>query len=345
MIKAYKGMVKAILFGLGVIVLCSSIFYLFDTVFNGAVLDWIESEFIIKEYVTDNTVISKGINWEKIKKTVYWLVVFLIYFLVALICCIIEVTKIRTEEKSKVKLEELQVQMERKEELLSMEMTRKNDMIAYLAHDLKTPLTSVIGYLSLLTEAPDMPAEQKAKYVKISLDKALRLEQLVNEFFEITRYNFSNIILEKEQIDLSYTLMQLAEEFYPILQEHRNTIRLDIEENLTVLADGEKLARVFGNILKNAVAYSYHDTEIVISGKSFGQRVKVSIQNRGKTIPKAKLDIIFEKFFRLDEARTANSGGAGLGLAIAKEIVTLHGGTIEAWSVDGVTEFTVELFV
>lgn len=343
--KEYKGVIKVILFALGVMLLCSSVFYLVDTVFNGVVLDWIEAEFVIKKYVTDDTVISKGIHWEKIKKTVYWILVCSIWFFVALICIIIKITKESAEDKYETKLKELQIQMERKEELLAMEMTRKNDMIAYLAHDLKTPLTSVIGYLSLLEEAPDMPEKQKAKYVKISLDKALRLEQLVNEFFEITRYNFSEIVLEREQIDLSYMLLQLAEEFYPILQERGNTVRVEADDNLTVFGDGEKLARVFGNILKNAVAYSYQNTEIIISGKSFGHRVVVSIQNQGKTIPKEKLDTIFEKFFRLDEARTANSGGAGLGLAIAKEIVRLHGGTIEARSENGVTEFNVELFI
>lgn len=101
---------------------------------------------------------------------------------------------------------ELKLKMQQSEQALQQEAAQKNDLIAYLAHDLKTPLTSVVGYLSLLEEAPDMPPEQKAKYVHITLDKALRLEKLINEFFEITRYNLHEIVLESETIDLGYML-------------------------------------------------------------------------------------------------------------------------------------------
>ncbi len=198
-------------------------------------------------------------------------------------------------------------------------------MITYLAHDLKTPLTSVIGYLSLLDEVPDMPQAQKEKYIHITLDKANRLEKLINEFFEITRYNLQQIILEKEMVDLYYMLIQMSDEFYPILASHGNTITLHAQEDLTVYADPTKLARVFNNILKNAIAYSYPNTDIQITAVKTEQEIRISVCNHGKTIPQQRLESIFEKFFRLDDARTTNTGGAGLGLAIAKEIVTLHG--------------------
>ena len=188
-----------------------------------------------------------------------------------------------------------------------------------------------------------MPAAQKAKYVHITLEKACRLETLVNEFFEITRYNLQEITLEKEKIDLYYMLAQLTDEFYPILSAHGNRAVLHADENLTLCGDPIKLARVFNNILKNAVAYSDPDTEILIDAKSAGGAVTITFQNHGRTIPPQKLDVIFEKFYRLDEARTTNSGGAGLGLAIAKEIVTLHGGRITAASENEVTTFTVTL--
>lgn len=220
---------------------------------------------------------------------------------------------------------------------------RKNDLVMYLAHDIRTPLTSVIGYLSLLEEAPDMPEEQKAKYVHITLEKAYRLETLVNEFFEITRYNLQQIILEKEAIDLSYMLVQLTDEFYPILSARGNEAKLLAEEELKVLGDPVKLARVFQNILKNACAYSREGTAIWIRAVREQEQVIVSFENQGRTIPKEKLDVIFEKFYRLDESRNTSQGGAGLGLAIAKEIVTLHGGTISARSEDGRTTFEVKL--
>ena len=144
--------------------------------------------------------------------------------------------------------------VQRHEQATKDEVDRKNDLITYLAHDLKTPLTSVIGYLDLLEEASDMPAELRTKYIHITLEKALRLEKLINEFFEITRYNLQQIALEKETIDLSFLLMQLTDEFYPLLSNHGNTVELQAEDDLTVYGDSMKLARVFNNILKNAIS-------------------------------------------------------------------------------------------
>ena len=237
----------------------------------------------------------------------------------------------------------LKGQMNRKEEMLVAESTRKNDLIAYLAHDLKTPLTSVIGYLSLLKEAPDMPWKQRAKYTNIGLEKAMRLESLINEFFEITRYNLHEIILEEEQFDLGYMLMQMAEEFYPVLEPRGKSVTIHQTEDLLITADPDKLARVFNNILKNAAAYSYDNTEIEIHVQLQNDTVQVSVSNFGRTIPPQKLERIFEKFYRLDDARSAHTGGAGLGLAIAKDIVDAHGGSICVTSRNQVTTFTVVL--
>lgn len=237
----------------------------------------------------------------------------------------------------------LKEQFQNSEERLRAESVRKNELVAYLAHDLKTPLTSVIGYISLLKEAPDMPVEQRAKYTGIALEKALRLESLINEFFDITRYNLQQIVLEEETFDLGFLLMQMADEFYPVLEQHGKSISIHADEDLPVAADSAKLARVFNNILKNAVAYSYDNTEIEIYAEKRENTIHVSISNFGKTIPKQKLDMIFEKFYRLDDARSTNTGGAGLGLAIAKEIVVAHGGTISVTSEKQITTFTVEL--
>lgn len=137
--------------------------------------------------------------------------------------------------------------------------------------------------------------------------------------------------------------VQLSDEFYPLLSEHGNTIQLLADEDLTVYADPVKLARVFNNILKNAIYYSYPDTEIIVSGKKVQANVVITFQNQGKTIPQQKLVALFDKFFRLDDARTSNTGGTGLGLAIAKDIVNLHGGNITAESQDEITIFTIIL--
>lgn len=220
---------------------------------------------------------------------------------------------------------------------------RKNDLVMYLAHDIRTPLTSVIGYLSLLEEAPDMPVKQRAKYVHITLEKACRLENMMNEFFEITRYNLQQIVLNKEMIDLYYMLVQLLDELSPVLAANENTAVLHADENLCVCGDSDKLARVFNNVLKNAAAYSFRGTEITITAVEKENELLITFQNNGKSIPQEKLNAIFEKFYRLDEARTSYTGGSGLGLAIAKEIIALHGGTITAQSEHETISFIIRL--
>ena len=241
------------------------------------------------------------------------------------------------------KLNQIKSKLEKQKKAALDAEQRKNDMVVYLAHDIKTPLTSIIGYLSLLYEAPDMPPEQKAKYVGITLEKAYRLERLINEFFEITRFNLQTIILNKEKINLLFMLQQMADEFYPILAPQRKAVSVSVPEGLVLYGDADKLARVFNNILKNAIAYSYEDSVIEISAGKQDKYVEISFTNRGNPIPQAKLDTIFEKFYRLDSARSTDTGGAGLGLAIAKEIVKAHDGTISVESTLEKTVFTVRL--
>ena len=242
-----------------------------------------------------------------------------------------------------LKLNESKTILEKRERDAREAEQRKNDLVVYLAHDIRTPLTSVIGYLELLKEAPDLPIEQRAKYLSITLDKAYRLEQLINEFFEITRFNLQSIPLNRENIHLSYMLLQMAEEFYPILTPGGKSVRLDVPEDLSLYGDPDKLARVFNNILKNAAAYSYPDTVIEIRARQERNAVRITFTNQGPQIPEAQLNAIFEKFYRLDSARSSSTGGAGLGLAIAKEIVTAHKGTISASSGPEGTVFTIEL--
>lgn len=223
---------------------------------------------------------------------------------------------------------------------------RKNDLIVYLAHDLKTPLTSVIGYLTLLRDEQQISEELREKYLAITLEKAERLEDLINEFFEITRFNLSNLTLEKSRVNLTRMLEQLTFEFQPMLDEKHLTCRLDAPRDVMLVCDAGKLQRVFDNLLRNAVNYSYEDEEIVFSvndAKDQKGMLCITCTNRGVTIPPEKLSRIFEQFYRLDTARTTKSGGAGLGLAIAKEIVELHGGTITAYSAEEVIRFEVQL--
>lgn len=222
---------------------------------------------------------------------------------------------------------------------------RKNDLIVYLAHDLKTPLTSVIGYLTLLRDEPQISEEMRSRYTGIALDKAERLEDLINEFFDITRFNLTNIQLEPERVNISRMLEQIGFEFHPILAEKDLKLETEIKPNVEILCDPDKLARVFDNLLRNAVNYSYAGTTIYLSMdyELIKDEVKICVENHGKTISPDKLDRIFDQFFRLDSSRRSSTGGSGLGLAIAKEIVELHHGTITAESENESIRFTVVL--
>lgn len=221
--------------------------------------------------------------------------------------------------------------------------SKKNDLVMYLAHDLKTPLTSVVGYLTLLDECPELTTNQKAKYVGIALDKAYRLEQLINEFFEITRFDINSVSLEKNRIDLNMMIAQITDEFYPMLSEKNLTVDIDIIEHIVMFADSDKIARVFDNLLKNAVNYSYENTMIRIGARIRRDRVIIKFRNKSDVISPEKLERLFEKFYRADSSRGTSTGGSGLGLAIAKQITELHGGTIKAKSTVDYTDFTVIL--
>ncbi len=219
---------------------------------------------------------------------------------------------------------------------------KKNDLVVYLAHDLKTPLTSMIGYLSLLDEIKDMPKKKREKYIEIALDKSYRLEELINELFDITRFNSEKIILEKEEINLNTMLEQIIDDFYPILNNYNKKVELDTEEKILLEGDPDKLARVFGNLIKNAIYYST-DSLIKMKVEKKDNDVNIIVSNHGKEISPDKLKRIFEKFYRIDSSRTTKTGGSGLGLAIAKEIVELHNGEIHATSNEKETSFYVKL--
>ena len=372
--KSIKVILLILLFLLGIF----GVLYLFDTVFNGMFLDWIRNHFAHEEstgwYDGEQKIqyIYERVDWQALKTVAVISFVFLACIIGVCVYLILhfslkkqqkklisktaemihdymkkecDVSEVFPQEFSEISTQLVQIKadMERKEQYLKMETQKKNDLITYLAHDLKTPLTSVMGYLNLLEDAPDMPLAQREKYTHIARKKAERLDSLIQEFFEITRYNLQNIVLEKENIDLYYMFMQMKEEFYPVLAQKGNKIELKMPEDLHVYGDADKLARLFNNIIRNAVAYSYSSSIITIEGQKSSDGVNLFFRNQGKTIPKEKLARVFQKFFRIDEARSTDSAGAGLGLAIAKEIVELHGGRISAVSEQEETVFQIVL--
>ena len=220
---------------------------------------------------------------------------------------------------------------------------RKNDLVVYLAHDLKTPLTSVIGYLTLLRDEPELSPAMRARYTGVALEKAERLEDLINEFFDITRFSLTHLELERQPVDLKRMLEQLCSEFEPVFARSELKYRLDLPENFRVVCDPDKMARVFDNLLNNACHYAYPASLIRVEGRLAQGQAVLTFTNAGATIPPEKLSRMFERFFRLDPSRGTRTGNAGLGLAIAKEIVEAHGGVIAADSREEQVIFTVSL--
>lgn len=345
--------------------------WLVDQGFNGVLKEWFYNIFFIEpDYPGHGKIGVIFKSWFEIKQ--FFIYVFIIFIVILVLCMGIS-TYLYASNKNKKeisfianvmnslmtntddlelpkKYSEIETQAikiksitQKHQQLMQMEMQQKNDLITYLAHDLKTPLASVIGYLSLLDEAQDIPAEQKLKYTGIALEKAYRLEGLINEFFEITRFNLQSIALNKGKIKLSFMLQQLADEFYPMLDPQGKQVVIHATDDLILVGDADKLARVFNNILKNAIAYSYENSIIDITAAQQSDKVIITFTNQGNPIPPQKLETIFERFYRLDSARSTNTGGAGLGLAIAQEIVTAHEGTIFVESNLEHTKFTVKL--
>jgi len=220
---------------------------------------------------------------------------------------------------------------------------RKNDLIIYLSHDLKTPLTSIIGYLTIIKEENDLSERFRRKYLQITYDKALRLEDLINEFFEITRYKLKDIVLEKSVVDFSFMMEQIIYEFKPFMKEKNLSINSNIESGIMLNIDTNKVERVVDNIIRNVINYAYNDSVIDIYVNKDRDFVNIVVTNRGPTIPSEKIAHIFNEYFRVDSSRSTKTGGAGLGLAIAKSIVVAHGGTISAKSENEMVEMIVKL--
>ena len=215
-------------------------------------------------------------------------------------------------------LNEVKLRIRQNERAAREAEQRKNDLVVYLAHDLKTPLTSIIGYLSLLTEEEGISPELRRKYMSITLDSAKRLEDLINEFFEITRFNLTHITLELSRINIKRLLEQIVFEFDPVLREKNLTCVIDASPDLMIRCDGDKIQRVFDNLVRNAVNYSFPDTEILLRVKENNDNIICICENHGNTIPPEKLERIFEQFYRLDACQSHAFGRSRLGACYRK---------------------------
>ena len=301
-----------------------------------------------------------GIFYQGFFLLIFWFIGFIIIFSITLMkslsyidALVSESKKLITKTDDKIILpdelkeaEETMNQIKKEalfnEKLAKENEQKKNDLIVYLAHDLKTPLTSIIGYLSLLDEEKNLSNKQKNKFIKIALEKSNKLETLINELFEITKYNSETITHKKEKINLTLLINQVIDEFYPILKENKKKINFQTQKDIFIKADSIQMARVFNNLIKNAINYSYENSPINIKIKET-ENLIITVSNKSKTLTKKQLDQLFEKFYRVDYSRNTKLGGSGLGLAIAKEIIKLHNGNITVESENETTTFTITL--
>jgi two-component system, OmpR family, sensor histidine kinase VanS len=219
----------------------------------------------------------------------------------------------------------------------------KDQLVVNLAHDLRTPLTSVLGYLDLVLKDERLTKEQVKHFLTIAFTKSQRLERLIDKLFEITRMNYGMLPVEKKRINLTDLLNQLKEELYPVFKKNHLVARMDCTPHLPIFADGELLARVFENLLTNATRYGYEGHYVDINGFSDADEVVVQVVNYGDSIPPDELPHLFDMFYTGDKARTLQEDSTGLGLFIAKNIVEQHNGTITVESSVIKTIFEVRL--
>ena len=220
----------------------------------------------------------------------------------------------------------------------------KNDLISSVAHDLRTPLTSIIGYLGWVREQSDLDVETRQKYLDIAYRKAQYLEKMTNELFGFVKLEHRDMSLHIGTLDLLQLLRQLLDECYPSFEKYGLKSSLHTtEEEVIMEGDGNLLARLFDNLLNNAIKYGKDGKIICVELKKENQWARVKVINYGQVIPQSEIVHLFRKFYRVEQSRSQNTGGTGLGLAIVDQIVQLHHGTIEVKSDLSGTVFAVSL--
>jgi two-component system sensor histidine kinase VanS len=219
----------------------------------------------------------------------------------------------------------------------------KNELITSIAHDLRTPLTSIIGYLDLVS-SKELSHDTQMKYIGIVYNKSKRLEKLIEDLFTFTKFNFGEVKASYREVDMVKLMNQLIDEFYPSFAENQLEYAFKTESSSAIItADGDLLARAFANLISNAIKYGKEGKNILIELKKSEDGVIIEITNYGGMIPQEDLERIFQRFYRVESSRSRETGGSGLGLAIAASIVEMHGGKIVARSDEKETTFTVRL--
>ncbi|WP_416723349.1 sensor histidine kinase [Bacillus stercoris] len=254
---------------------------------------------------------------------------------------------IRTESRDELtqlaeNINDMSKELEKKFEHERQLERSKSELISNVSHDLRTPLTSIIGYLDLLKKGQYDSQSQFQEYLQTIDSKSQRLKYLIDELFEYTHLSSPDVTLTCKEADLSGLLEQIIGEYIPMFEKERLGVQKSItEDNVPVVMDIEKMVRVYDNLFMNAIKYSKKPSELFIRLEISGDKAILKISNQVEGFPADNLEKLFERFFRGDQARS-DQQGSGLGLAISKRIVDLHHGNIHAEYRDGWMSFIVE---
>ncbi|PGU09218.1 two-component sensor histidine kinase [Bacillus cereus] len=218
----------------------------------------------------------------------------------------------------------------------------KNELITNVSHDLRTPLTSIIGYIDLLKRGQYKSKTQLQEYLETTYSKSQRLKYLIDELFEYTRLSGIDAKLNLNEVDLSSLLEQIVGEYIPIFEKESLIVQKSItEETIPIFIDVEKMVRVYENLFMNAIKYSIKPSELSVCLELMDNKAILKVSNKVERPPVSDPNKLFERFFRGDKSRKDDQGN-GLGLAISKRIVELHYGNIYAEYKDGWMSFVVE---
>jgi signal transduction histidine kinase len=214
--------------------------------------------------------------------------------------------------------------------------TLRREFVANVSHELRTPLTSIRSYAETLTDYHDIPKEMENDFLHVILNESDRMTKIVQDLLELSRYDAGSSKLTVDTLSLEQSIRDVTDAIALEAKKHRHTVNVKLNKNLPhIKGDKARLEQVFLNILSNAVKYTPDGGTIdITSGRREGA-VWIRIKDNGIGIPKEDLLRIFDRFYRVDKARSRQSGGTGLGLSIAREIVVRHGGNIIIDSVPG----------
>ena len=221
----------------------------------------------------------------------------------------------------------------------------KNELITNIAHDLRTPLTSILGYLEILESNKNLSEDQKNNYLNIAYEKSKKLGTLIEDLFSYTKLSYGSLTVTLEEFDIVKLLSQLIDEMYPLFEKESLSYEfVSNVDRLMVQADSKLIARLFENLINNAIKYGKDGKKVVLRLNKLNDDIyEVYVLNYGEIIPRDSLSKLFDRFYRVDKSRNSKVSGTGLGLAIAKNIVELHNGKIDVKSDINGTEFKVTL--